>query len=449
MWEFDFNNDFFEKIKFRRDFQGKKFDFTQKRISLPKEKVYFINEIPQFFENYDNKFLIFSKEHPGVKIERYFEVEQKVIVNSEGGIAVESIPRLGVTYEQGSFPLSVKRLTGAVCTSESEVKKLVNLIKFLPDPAPERRISRADSFSKAFEELFLISELRYNTLEEAGITKPTNNIILLNDTGIHEVFGHHFEEPLWIEHPKADTLQLFGLTKAEINSLMKIRQSGTLMHRQKLANLSINLSDNPLLEIEGLKTYTYSQIDAYRRERNKHPLIENGKVVGFLGSDYGDEALLKNRFGINIRRKNHIFTGNAIQGIEEAFPQARMNCLVLDGENQEVDLEGVILSVPEKGSTSNIEKTYRIISFENYIIKDEEVNRIPAIYFEDEIRKAVRNINFLNNSSYGFAFCEKPNPVNTETADNITVSYFMKNQLWKKQKVFPIIKQTVDIDSAD
>jgi len=48
---------------------------------------------------------------------------------------------------------------------------MVNLIPFIADPTPDKRIKNAANFTDAFHELHSLSRLRFGSLEEAGI-KP-------------------------------------------------------------------------------------------------------------------------------------------------------------------------------------------------------------------------------------------------------------------------------------
>ena len=195
----------------------------------------------------------------------------------------------------------------------NEIKKLIGLIKYLADPTPDKRIKKAKSFSEAFHELYEISGLRYGSLEEAGILlSELYDIIMLTGVPIHEIFGHHFEEPI---------------------RFLDFGESGTFKYGQNIQNKSIVLMDNPKQEIKGFRVMGFTHVDAYGRKREPRIHIKDGKVVGFLGSEYADPEKLKQYMNL----EKSPFVGNASQYNDGMFPQPRMSCTVIDGPTENID----------------------------------------------------------------------------------------------------------------
>ena len=177
--------------------QNYRFHFHPKGIPLPTEAKAYIEPIPSGIAIYDSELRKFTKNHKNTRLARTLTVEQRVIVNSKGGRIIQTIPFFRISYSHGYAPIPTNRDISVVCTSEDEIKGLVDLIKYLADPTPDKRIQRAKSFSEAFCELYKISELRYGSLEEAGIPlSELYDVIMLTGVPVHEIFGHHFEESI-------------------------------------------------------------------------------------------------------------------------------------------------------------------------------------------------------------------------------------------------------------
>jgi predicted Zn-dependent protease len=248
-------------------------------------------------------------------------------------------------------------------------------------------------------------------LEEAGIPlQGTHDLVVLTGVPVHEIFGHHFEEPI---------------------NYLTFGESGTFQYNQDILNKEIVLSDNPGQQIEGFEVGGFTYFDAYGRVREPRTHIKDGKVLEFLGSEYIDQEKLK-RF-LNLNASN--FVGNAGQYIDGAFPQPRMSCTVLDGASQRIDLEGKLVIVPNNGRTNPQEKTYMLDSFECYVIKDAQPLRVIPLTITGAIHPAMTEMVLLDDLNYSSGNCGKPNPIGEGQA-SMPVSQLTKSQLWKNQQVF-------------
>jgi len=184
-------------VSVARDLQSHRFNFSPKGIELPTEKEMHIEQLPNNILIYDDELRTFTKDHPNTRLTRKLTVEQKIVVNSRGGIAIQSIPFFGIYYSHGYNPIPTNRDITVVCTSDSDLIRLPKLIKYIADPTPEKIIKDAESFSDAFHKLYAISDLKYGSLEEAGIPlSELYDVVMLTGVPVHEIFGHHFEEPI-------------------------------------------------------------------------------------------------------------------------------------------------------------------------------------------------------------------------------------------------------------
>jgi len=406
-----------EEVSVARDLQEHRFPFSPKGIALPTEVNSFIETIPTEIDFYDDELRKFSREHKNSRLSRELIVEQKIIVNSRGGIVIQTIPFFGVSYSHGYNPIQTQRNISVVCTTNEDIRRLPSLIKYLADPTSEKRIKKSRTFSEAFDELYKISRLKFGSMEEAGIPlSGLHDVVMLTGVPIHEIFGHHFEEPI---------------------RFLSFGECGTFRYGQDIKNKSIVLQDNPIQEIEGFKVQGFTYIDAYGRKREPRIHIKDGKVVGFLGSEYADHKNFKNY--LNLERSG--FIGNASQHIDGMLPQPRMSCTVIDGLTEKLDLEGKILLVPNEGHTQTQDKTYMVKSYEVYIVREGIPKRLIPLQVTGGINQALANLILLDDESYQTGMCGKPEPIYCSQSENIAkvpVSSFAKSQMWKGQQVYPL-----------
>tara|TARA_Y100000034_G_scaffold125404_1_gene174898 strand:- start:1283 stop:2443 length:1161 start_codon:yes stop_codon:yes gene_type:complete len=374
-----------------------------------------MESLPCNIDMYDDEFREFTREHQNTNLTRAFVVEQKVVVNSKGGKVIQSIPSFLISYSHGYAPIPTNRNLGVVCTSDEDVRRLPTLIKYLADPTLDKRIKNAESFSEAFHELHGIAGLKYGSLEEAGIPlSELYDVVMLSGIPVHEIFGHHFEEPI---------------------KLLDFGESGTFKSGQTIQNKDIILSDNPRQEIEDFRVQGFTHVDAYGRRREERVHIKDGKVVGFLGSEYADPEKFK-QF-LNLERSE--FVGNASQHNGIFFPQPRMSCTVFDGPSEDVDLEGKLLLVPVGGHTEPRDKTYMVRSFESYVVRDGEPRRLIPLQVTGGINQALANLVLLDDLNYQSGSCGKPEPLPESRGQaEVPVSQFVNSQMWEGQQVYPL-----------
>ena len=157
-----------DEVLVARDLQDHRFHFHQKAILLPTEEELYAEPIPTGITAYDPELREFTKDHKNTRLTRTLTVEQRVMVNSKGGKVIQTIPFFGISYSHGYNPIPTNRDITVVCTSEDEIKRMTDLIKYLADPTPDKRIKKAKSFSEAFHELYKISGLKYAWMEPFG-----------------------------------------------------------------------------------------------------------------------------------------------------------------------------------------------------------------------------------------------------------------------------------------
>lgn len=389
-----------------RDLYKQKFNFMRKGIPLPTTSEIFMEDVPSNFDLYDDELKEFAEYHRHARISRTFSIEQSIIVNSKGGIAIQSIPFFEISYYEGYEPLPISRSIKAVCSTDEDIKRFPSLIKFIADPTPEKKIKNSKSFSEAFYELYKISALRYENFKEAGIPqKRLYDVVMLTGVPVHEIFGHHFEEPIQL------------LNSNEIN---------TFSYGDEIGNKELILSDDPHQTIEGFRVLGFTNFDAYGRKRDKRVHIKDDKVVGFLGSEYVD---LENLEGF-INLKDSPFVGNASQHIDGSVPQSRMSCTCLDGKIDNFDIEGKILVIAHEGETFKTTKSYSVRSKESYIVQDGIPKRILPLNISGGINQALTNLLLIDDESYQIGVCTKSN-------SDVPVSQFTKSQVWQGQQVYP------------
>src|SRR3989344_481408 len=407
----------FGEVTVARHLQDHRFQFCPKGIELPKTQEIFHEDVPSGTDMYDKELQQFTRDHPNTRTERRLIVEQKVIVNSQGGMVVQSIPFFNISFSDGYEPIPTSRHITAVCTSEEDVRRFPKLIKFMADPTIEKKIKNAKSFTEAFHELHKVSGLRYGSLEEAGIPLAgLYDVVVLTGVPAHEVFGHHFEEPI---------------------RYLDFGESATFKFGQDIGNKGIVLSDDPNQQIEGFRVQGFTFVDAYGRKREARIHIQDGKCIEFLGSEYADPEKLKQY--LNLAKS--LFVGNASQYTDGFFPQPRMSCTVLDGKTEKVDLEGKILLVSHEGHTQPSDKTYNVSAKECYVVKDGEPRRVIPLKVTGGINQALANIVLLDDCSYNTGFCGKGEPIyypQSAGKADVPVSQFSRSQIWQGQQVYPL-----------
>ncbi len=407
----------FEEATVARDLQENRFNFFPKGIELPTEEELFFEPIPSCTDSYDGELREFTRRHRNTRLNRGLLVEQRVIVNSKGGKVVQTIPFFEIYYSHGYNPIPMSRSISAVCTSDEEIKNMPAFIKYIADPTPDKRIKSAKTFSEAFDELYKVSGLKFGSLEDAGIPlSALYDVVMLTGVPVHEVFGHHFEEPI---------------------RFLDFGESGTFKYGQNIQNRGLVLQDNPGQKIEGFRVQGFTYVDAYGRRREPRIHIKDGKVVGFLGSEYADPEKLKQY--LNLEKSQ--FVGNASQHIDGAFPQPRMSCTVIDGPTEDIDLEGKILLVSHEGQTQSQEKTYMVKAYECYVVRDGQPKRLIPLQVTGGINQALENMVLLDDESYQIGACGKPEPIyypQSRGQAQIPVSQFAKSQMWRGQQVYPL-----------
>ena len=403
----------FEEATITRDLRSCRFNFNSKGIPLPNEQETFFEDLPSKVDFFDNELREFSKSHSNTQLLRSLYVEQKVIANSKGGKVIQSIPFFSVSYVSGYDPMQVNRTITAACNSEEEIKRFPELINYLADPTPDKRIRKGKNFTEAFDELYKISKLKSGSLEELGVPlSELYDVVMLTGVPVHEIFGHHFEEPI---------------------NFLDFQESGTFRYGQNIQNKGIILLDNPQARISGFRVQGFTNFDAYGRKREQRAHIKDGKVVEFLGSEYADQQKFKQY--LNMDKSE--FVGNASQFNDGSFPQPRMSCTILDGPTEKIDLEGKILLVPNEGHTSFQDKTYRVNACEAYVVKGGEPKRVIPLKVTGGINQALANIHLLDDWTYNVGMCGKNDPLVSRHSAQNPVSQFTRSQLWKNQQVYP------------
>ncbi len=405
-----------KEVSIARDLEPHRFQLPLKGVELPTEQGLCFMDIPTEIERYDQEFAEFTKEHQNTGLTRTLSVEQRVIVNSKGGAAIQSIPFFMVSYSHAYMPLPTSRDIAAVCTSNQDIARFTNLIKFLSDPTTEKKIKGAASFSEAFGKLHALASLQYSSLEEAGIPLAgLYDVVVVTGVPVHEVFGHHFEEPM---------------------DFLSYNEPATFRHGQAIRNENITLIDSPHLDLDGFKVSGYTIVDAYGRKRQTRTHIKDGKCIEFLGSEYADLENLNRHLNLE-NTENQIFVGNTCQHTDGQFPQPRMSCTILDGKTEDMDLEGKIVIVPHSGRTSPQEKTYLLHSMECYVIRDGIPRRTIPLRVTGGINQALANMVLLNDWNYNPGECGKAAPQSRGMA-YVPVSEFTRTQIWRDQQVFPL-----------
>jgi len=387
------------------------FNFDWKGILLPTEESIHKVKFPENTDIFDEEIEQILKEKlnvKGVSIKRKFSIEQNIIVNSQGGKAIQTIPYFQIEYYSLLGGVTTQRDISAICFSDDNLKKIPKLIKYLPDPTPSKDIKNSKNLSEAFENIYKTSRLVYKSREDAGLPdKGTYNVLLLNGVAIHEIFGHHFEE---IIH-KLNSIQTNVFTKGK-----------------NIENENIRVYDDPSTEAEGLKLPGYTNFDAYGRKRPKCIHIENGEVKEFLSGEYIDSENMKRYYNTDEKK-----AGNSTQKLNN-FPMPRMSITCLDGKIKKLDEDPEIIAIGIGGETFK-EQLFFGIDAEAYIIKEGEAKRIPGIIISGGIYQALKSIKLIDNQSIYTGICGKPDPINEKNESRVPTSQLTNDQLWKEVQV--------------
>ena len=151
---FPFNMAEFEEWRKREEIP---FVFTHKGLPLPSDTVIHYRPLPDNYEQWDEDLRRFTIEYQNVRITRDFGVKQQIIANSNGGVVILSRPFYALYYRQGYGPNLITRSLGAYVSTNEEVNRLPELIKYLSDPTMDGRIRNAKTFTGAFANLHDIS----------------------------------------------------------------------------------------------------------------------------------------------------------------------------------------------------------------------------------------------------------------------------------------------------
>lgn len=403
----------FPKISEARNSQVQPYKFQCAKVSLPTIDKWLYLRIPSGIGMYDNEFREFTHKYSDVKITRQLSIEEKVVVNSKGGWTIQIVPLFRINYQSGLGPSTIYRSIGAVCTKRKDIRNLPRLIKYIPDPTPDKRIQKSSSFSEAFELLYGISQPKYKNFEEADVSlDKTQEIIIGNGTGVHEIF-HTYEIPVG---------------SVEENT-------ATFRYGQPVANNQLSLVDNPTQEIDGFLAQGFAKFDAYGRERPVRELVKDGIVTGYLGSDHCDITNIEHYLDTD-----KIFVGNATQDMGGLFPQARSSCITLDGSTEDISYDGKLLVVPTSGGIESDRDNYRISAQECYVIKDGEPHRTPPLKISGKVSSTLSNIVLLPSSTYEVGLCRVKDALKDQWSQ-VPVSEYTHSQLWSNQKVEPRLKR--------
>ncbi len=402
----------YEKLIVARDIMTKRFRFSLKSVALPDDERCLWIESPEKINYFDREMRAFTESHPDTSIRRSLEVQQRVIVNSGGGVVIQSTPFFEIMYEHGLKPIPTHRSVNAVVRHNLDIRNFTDLIKYMADPTPDKKIKSASNFTDAFHELFSLSNLRMATIHGQEPIRSRYDVVVLTGTAAHEIFGHHFEEPIRFLH--------FG-------------DSATFKFGQIVENEDLMLVDDPTFEIEGYNVWSFSPFDAYGRERKPVVNIDKGRVVGFLGGEYVDQDGLESF--VNMKKSESV--GCSAQYLDGSFPQPRMTCTVIDGKTEDVDLEGKLVVVPSKGRTDSSDKTYNVQASECYIIKGGVPLRIIPLQLSGGINDAIAEMVLLDDETYNTGLCQVDDPI-SGGGSKVPVAQFAKSQLWQKVQVYPL-----------
>jgi len=310
----------------------------------------------------------------------------------------------------------ISRSIGSYVYSNEEVDRIPQLIKYLPDPTPDRTINRATTLSEAFARLYEISnQVEYPDLDAALLSNDlTHDVIMLSGVPIHEIFGHQFEEPI---------------------CPLQVGQRSLFPVDKNVQNSNLILRDNPLQTIEGLEVCGSYHFDSYGRRTREKTHIENSRVREHLGGEYIDLKNLPTFLGIN----QSTSVGNARQGDDGSFPQPRMSCTVLEGKTEEeIDWTGKLVMVPFNGYVLD-GNFFKVLSSECYVIdKNGRPIRLGPMEGSRAIYDAIIGMHILPGKSHHIGSCSKPNVLEDGVDTEVMVSFFTNHQMWEHLTLRPL-----------
>lgn len=383
------------------------FLFQPKGIELPAERYARWVEPPGNIEKWDQELIAFTSQFKGVRITREFGVEQQVIVNSNGGLVMESRPFFCIYYRQGYEPCMVTRTLGAYVVSDADIDRFAQLIAYLPDPTPEGRIRASKTFSEAFAHLYEIShQVEFADLQSAGLRDHlTHPVIMLSGVPVHEIFGHQFEEPIQPLHPGEESLFPIG---------------------RNVENHAIRLCDNPHQTIEGFEVLGSYPYDCYGRPSRPWTHIAGARVQEHIGGEYIDRRNIEKYLGV----RESPLVGGSRQGDDGLFPQPRMSCTVLEGEEDHaIDWEGKVLMVPYKGYVLD-GNFFKVMASECYRLQKGQPRRIVPLESSRAIYDAMIGMHILPGKSYHVGACLKPAMLEEGQESEVGVSFYSNHQMW-------------------
>ncbi len=383
------------------------FVFTHKGFLLPKERSVRWIVPPENGDHWDEELIDFTRSHRGDRLTREFVVEQTITVNTNGGFIIESRPFWGLYFRHGYEPLTVNRNLGAYVTSDDDIVRFPALLKYIPDPTPDRRIQSAESFWSAFDRLVRISEVKHDDLRSAGLPDVlTHDAVMLNGVAAHEIFGHQFEEPVY-PLPVGHT-SLFPIGK-------------------NVQNRRLLLYDNPHQEVEGYSVCGSYRFDAYGRPSASKTHIRDSIACEHLGSEYVDLRNLEGFLGIPQSES----LGNARQGEDGSFPQGRMSCTVLEGEVEEADYSGKVIMIPNNGYVVD-GSFFKVLSSECYVLNGSgEPQRVGPLEGSRAVYDAMIGMHLVDGKTHHIGTCSKPNVLDSGSDTEVPVSFLANNQLWE------------------
>ena len=384
------------------------FIFSHKGIPLPTETHVVYHPLPSNYDQWDEDLTRFTREYKNERVTREFGVEQQIIVNSHGGMVVESRPFFSIHYRQGYHPHMITRSVGAYVRSNKEIDRIPLLIRYLPDPTPDERVRKSTTFTDAFARLHEMSHtIHYENLDEAGLNKYlTLDVIMLSGVPVHEIFGHQFEEPI---HP------------------LNVGQQSLFPIGKNVQNSHILLRDDPTQVLEELEVLGSYHFDCYGRKAKPTLHIADSQVQEHLGGEYIDLKNLKTFLGI----EKSPFVGSTRQGDEGSFPQPRMSCTVLEGEEEAIDPTGKLVMVPFDGYVLD-GNFFKVMSSECYVIDGGGVpRRLCPLEGSRAIYDSLIGMHVLPGKSHHIGTCSKPNLLDDHTESEVMVSFLANHQMWE------------------
>ncbi|MCW1298328.1 MAG: metallopeptidase TldD-related protein, partial [Candidatus Parvarchaeota archaeon] len=167
---------------------------------------------------------------------------------------------------------SIQRFIGIIPRSNSDIRRIEELIKYTPDVTLESRIKNARSFSELSSSLYEIAiKSKKNQIK---IQNGLYDVITPFSTWAHEIIGHPFEEEVRIER----------ITKEQ----PPYHETPLFKKGDKISE-NLSLADDPKIKVEGKRLIGGFDYDDEMFKSERKVLIQNGIVTGrTLGSKYSD-----------------------------------------------------------------------------------------------------------------------------------------------------------------